>query len=120
MSELTLQRIPFTVEADSRLRLLKSRTGITPNILCRIGLCLSLEEQSIPVLLPENYPQGREINRFTLLGKDDKIYIALLIARLKNDNISLGELSNMFLAHIHRGTELLSSRVRGVGDIGQL
>ena len=69
MPELTLQRIPFTEEADSRLRLLKSRTGITPNILCRIGFCLSLEEPGIPSLLPEDFKQGREINRYTLLGK---------------------------------------------------
>jgi DNA sulfur modification protein DndE len=120
MSELTLQRIPFTEDADSRLRLLKSRTGITPNILCRIGFCLSLEEQGIPPLLPKNYQQGREINRYTLLGKDDQIYMALLIIRLRQDCISLGEVNDMFLAHINRGVELLAARVKSLIDIGML
>ena len=118
MAELTLQRIPFTAHADSRLRLLKSRTGITPNILCRIGFCLSLEEQGIPALLPDNFIQGREINRYTLLGKDDQIYVSLLIVRLKNDNIPLEEINGMFLAHISRGIELLSARIKSIVDFG--
>lgn len=118
MSELTLQRIPFTVEADSRLRLLKSRTGITPNILCRIGFCMSLEEPGTPVLLPENSKQGREINRYTLLGKDDLIYVSLLMVRLQKDNISLVEIDDMFLAHINRGVEILAARVKSVSDLG--
>lgn len=117
MSELTLQRIPFTVEADNRLRVLKSRTGITPNILCRIALCLSLEEQAIPPLLPESYQQGREINRYTLLGKDDQIYISLLTVRLAKDNIPQSNTNTMFLAHIHRGVELMASRVKTIMDL---
>lgn len=120
MSELTLQRIPFTVEADQQLRLLKTRTGITPNILCRIGLCLSLEEQNIPLPQENNFQLGREINRYTLLGKDDQIYISLLNIRLKNDNISLTQINEMFLAHINRGIKLLSARIKNIQDLGFL
>ncbi len=120
MSKLTLQRIPFTAEADSRLRLLKARTGITPNILCRIGLCLSLEEPGVPTLLAKDYTQGREINRYTLLGKDDLIYISLLAIRLHKDNISIKTIDDMFLAHVNRGVEILSTRVRSISDIDSL
>jgi DNA sulfur modification protein DndE len=120
MPELTLQRIPFTVEADSRLRLLKSRTGITPNILCRIGFCLSLEEPGIPFILPNDFKQGREINRYTLLGKDDQIYVALLAVRLDGDGIPLTDINDMFLAHINRGVEVLTARVKTVCDLGFL
>ncbi len=120
MSELTLQRIPFTVEADNRLRQLKSRTGITPNILCRLGFCLSLEEVGIPEILPENYKQGREINRYTLLGKDDLIYVSLLLVRLQRDKISLDKVNDMFLAHVNRGVEVLAARVKLIGDIGHV
>ena len=117
MAELTLQRIPFTEEADSRLRLLKSRTGITPNILCRIGFCLSLEEPGIPSLLPEDFKQGREINRYTLLGKDDQIYVSLLLVRLDSDGISLTSVNDMFLAHVNRGVEVLASRLKSLVDL---
>ena len=118
MSELTLQRIPFTVEADNRLRMLKARTGITPNILCRIGFCLSLEEPGTPALLPEDYTQGREINRYTLLGKEDVIYVSLLAVRLHMDKVPLAEINNMFLVHINRGIELLAARVKAISDLG--
>ena len=120
MPELTLQRIPFTEEADSRLRLLKSRTGITPNILCRIGFCLSLEEPGIPALLSEDFKQGREINRYTLLGKDDQIYVSLLVARLDRDNTASDDFNNMFLAHVNRGVEILAARIKTIGDLGGL
>jgi len=120
MSELTLQRIPFTVEADNRLRMLKARTGITPNILCRLGFCLSLEEPSAPTLLPEDYTQGREINRYTLLGKDDLIYVSLLAVRLHEDAVPLTKINNMFLAHINRGIEVLAARVKTIGDLGKI
>ena len=54
MPELSIQRIPFTVDADSQLRMLKARTGLTPNILCRLGFCLSLEEPGIPTDISNN------------------------------------------------------------------
>ena len=33
---------------DLRLRNLKARTGLTPNLLCRPGFCLSLAERASP------------------------------------------------------------------------
>lgn len=120
MPELTLQRIPFTVEADNQLRMLKARTGITPNILCRLGFCLSIEETGIPKEIPTDYKQGREINRYTLLGKYDSTYVSLLIARLLQDKISITKIDKMFLAHINRGVYMLASRVKSVTDITRI
>ena len=120
MPELTLQRIPFSVGADNKLRTLKTRTGLTPNILCRVGLCLSLEEPGIPANLPDNYQIGREINRYTLLGKYDFFFVALLVTRLNMDNISSNQIDEMFLSHLDRGIEMLVARVKYISDIGHL
>jgi DNA sulfur modification protein DndE len=117
MPELTLQRIPFTVEADNQLRMLKARTGIAPNILCRLGLCLSLEERAIPTSIKENAKFGREINRYTLLGKHDKVYTALLLTRLIIDGIPIDEIDKMFLAHINRGVEIMAARVKTIREL---
>lgn len=117
MPGLTLQRIPFTVEADNQLRMLKARTGITPNIVCRLGFCLSIEETGIPKEIPTDYKLGREINRYTLLGKYDSTYVSLLITRLLHDKISITKIDKMFLAHINRGVYMLASRVKSVTDI---
>lgn len=120
MPELGLHRIPFTAEADSQLRSLKSRTGMTANILCRLGFCLSLEETGIPSELPEGFTHTREINRYTLLGKHDTLYIALLVTRIFKDKLSLKSIDNIFLAHLHRGIEILSARIKTIGDLGRL
>ncbi len=120
MYELTLQRIPFSADADNRLRTMKSRTGITPNILCRIGFCLSLEEPGIPNLITENTEIGREINRYTLVGKYDMLFIALMKTWLHKMGLDYSLLNEMFIAHMNRGAELIASRVKGVGDIAGL
>jgi DNA sulfur modification protein DndE len=122
MSKLTLQRIPFTVDADNRLRTLKARTGITPNILCRIGFCLSLEEPGIPKSIPEKTEMGREINRFTLLGEYDLGYTHLLAAWIQeNDpNSFQRELNDYFVAHMNRGVEILNARIKGLTDLSKL
>lgn len=120
MPELTLQRIPFTADADNRLRQLKTRTGITPNILCRIGFCISLDEPGVPAEISEQEEIGREINRYTLLGKYDMLFVALLKTWLKKYEIKQAELEKMFIAHMNRGAEIIASRIKEVGDIACL
>jgi len=120
MPGLTLQRIPFTVEADNQLRMLKARTGITPNILCRMGLCMSLEERCAPTILPQHFKIGREINRYTLLGKYDYIIIALLNTRMSLDKSQDANIDEMFLAHTNRGIYILSTRIKSTVDIHNL
>lgn len=118
MQELRLKRIKFSKEADNWLRVLKSRTGITPNILCRLAVCLSLEEPHVPNT--DKYPEDsdREINRYTLLGEYDALFVALLRQRVARDDMSKVDLDKLFRAHIHRGISLLAARLRHIGDLG--
>ena len=120
MHNLTLQRIPFSLDIDNRLRTAKSRTGITPNILCRIGFCLSLEEPGIPHSISDNEEIGREINRYTLLGKFDMLFVALIKTWLQKMNIDFSKIDEMFIAHMNRGAEIIASRVKNIGDIAEL
>lgn len=118
MSTLTLRRLRFSREADNWLRVLKSRTGVTPNILCRIGFCLSLDEPGLPN--PDKYPEDseREINRYTLLGENDVTYVGLLRQRLADDELSLDEsIDDHFRAHMNRGVLLLAARVKALPDL---
>ncbi len=120
MHNLTLQRVPFSTDIDNRLRTLKSRTGITPNILCRLGFCLSLEEPGIPRVITDDEEIGREINRYTLVGKYDMLFVALIKTWLHKMGINFSEIDEMFIAHMNRGAELVSSRVKSVGDFSSL
>jgi DNA sulfur modification protein DndE len=118
MSELLLKRIRFSKEADNWLRTLKSRTGITPNLLCRLGFCLSLEEPGL--VSSDRYPEDsdREINRFTLLGEYDAVFVGLLRQRLARDRDFVDSLDGPFRAHMHRGIILLAGRLKGLSDLG--
>lgn len=118
LEELQLKRVRFSKQADSWLRVLKSRTGITPNLLCRIGICESLAESGTP--RNEVYPEdsAREINRATLLGEYETVVACLLRQRLANDGL-LGTLSldEQLRAHIHRGVALLAGRMKSLGEL---
>lgn len=123
MQSLQLKRVRFCKEADSWLRTLKSRTGITPNLLCRLGYCLSLDEMSLPD--PAKYPEdsAREINRYTLLGEYDAAYEALLKQRLADAGhaeLTTELLDEQFRAHMNRGVMLLAARMKVLGDLANL
>lgn len=123
MPEMTLQRIQFTPDTDNRMRALKGRTGITPNLMGRMGYCLSLEEPGTPNPFDETAEMGREINRYTMLGEYDEAFIALLITWMQNKgykDYSAEEVNKLFLAHMNRGIELVSARLKTVADLERL
>ncbi|WP_191300564.1 DNA sulfur modification protein DndE [Deinococcus indicus] len=106
-------------EVSDRLKHLRARTGLTPNILCRLGFCLSLNDPIIPN--PDDFPQDseREIDRHTLTGSWDLFFVALLKERVHRDGLELTDevLVQQFHAHVNRGVLLLYKRVRNVGDL---
>ncbi len=116
---MQLNKIKLTTESSERLKHLKARTGLTPNILCRIGFCLSLRESTIPD--PRKYPEeDREFNRYTLLGEWDDLYVALLkqwcFDNLEGDFL----LEDYFRCHVNRGVEHISKSVKSIGDVAGL
>lgn len=117
---MQLTRIRVSEEVDQRLRFLKSKTGLTPNLLCRFGFCLSLREPGIPRLDDFQDNSAREFNRYTLTGQWDSLFIALLKERCHRDGLPEGELEDQFKAHINRGVLLLGQRVKSLEDINRL
>lgn len=111
-------KIYVSNEVDVRLRLLKSRTGLTPNLLCRIGFCLSLSEPGVPDPALYSADQGREFNRYTLTGQWDALFFALLRERLSQDGLPVQEnIEPQFRAHLSRGVMLLFQRAKQPADI---
>ncbi len=118
---MQLNRIRVSEEVDQRLRSLKGKTGLTPNLLCRIGFCLSLREPTIPN--PKDYDEGsaREFNRYTLTGQWDSLFIALLTERCYKDGLVVPDcLDDQFIAHLNRGVLLLFQRVKHLSDLSRL
>jgi len=114
---LTLKRLRFSRDADNWLRVLKSRTGVTPNILCRIGFAISLDEPGVPNPLAYPEDSDREINRYTLLGEHDGTYVALLRQRVVTEDGFAGDLDAQFRAHMNRGVLLLAARVKSLPEL---
>ena len=117
---MQLTRIRVSEEIDNRLRFLKAKTGLTPNLLCRFGFCLSLREPGIPKLSYYGENSVREFNRYTLTGQWDSLFVALLKERCHKDGLSEDELEDQFRAHINRGVMLLGQRVKSLEDINRL
>lgn len=114
---LDYARIRFGEEASSKLSLLKGRTGLTPNLLARIGFCLSLKDPTVPTFedyLPES---DREIERQTLTGKWDALFLALFTERCFVDQIPEDDQLASFKAHMNRGVLLLEKRIKKFNDL---
>jgi DNA sulfur modification protein DndE len=99
--------------------MLKARTGLTPNIICRLGLCLSLDEPGQPLSDSSEISQ-REINRYTLLGEYDLLFVTLLSVRHPEAVNDPEALARLFVEHIHRGITLLANRLKAPASISEL
>ncbi len=119
---MRFNRIVLDKEVTKKLSILKGKTGLTPNILCRYGLMLSLKDPTIPD--PNLYKQdGQELMRHVLLGDLDLILISLFKQRAFKDGIDIKNeklLLELFRAHINRGAELLYNRIKDLKTLKQL
>ncbi|WP_083252392.1 DNA sulfur modification protein DndE [Haladaptatus sp. W1] len=113
-------RVQLDKGVTNRLRNLKADTKLSRNYLCRIGLCYSLREPRPPS--PGEYDaNGQEFNRYLLLGDHDPLYIALVQERLiSEDKDPENDFYEEFVAHINRGVEQISGRVRDLTDLYEM
>ena len=113
-------RVRLSKEATFRARANASKLGITPNILYRFGICLSIDEPSIPNPLQYG-DDGQVIDRHVLLGELDSFFIAIIKQRLIQDGLDIEkDFDSQFKAHLNRGTLLFCNRVRDLADIYDL
>lgn len=117
---MKFKRIKLSESSTNKLRTFKGRTGLTPNIACRLALSLSLNEKNIPPTELYSDDSGQEINRYTFLGEHELILLSLFIQWCSENNISPKEQYEYLMAHINRGIELLLNRVKGLEDLVQL
>ena len=116
-------KLRISADATSKLRSLRQRTGLTPNLLCRIALMTSLEEGPLGgASIPDE--DGSEFNAYTLTGEYGAMFAALL--RWVEEGPSPGKplddgaLLARLRAHMHRGVGTLSVRAKSPADILRL
>jgi DNA sulfur modification protein DndE len=117
---MAFNRVRISKGATHRLQMLKGKTGLTPNILLRIAVCYSLNEPKIPK--PEDYDEeGQELNRYTLTGEWDSLYMGLLRERLIADGLDPEkDLLPQFRAHLNRGVFSIFPQIKDLSDFQSL
>ena len=115
-----ITKIFLSADNTQKVRTMKGRTGITPNILCRFALALSLRDPGVPD--PSSFPNdGMEFNRYTLLGPHEVLMLALVRQRCLHDDLDPDdEMSEQLRAHINRGIGILYPRLKNLADLGHL
>jgi DNA sulfur modification protein DndE len=113
-------RIRISNSATIRLRTLKGKTGLTPNILARIALCYSLNNEKISNLVNVD-EEGQEFNRYTLTGEYDSYFIALIKERCIQDGLDPEkQFMKQFKLHLNNGIMAIYSRISDLSDLPNL
>jgi DNA sulfur modification protein DndE len=112
-------KLKISKDATSRLRSLKQKTLMTPNLLCRYALMKSLEDGPLgDVPLPDQ--DGQEFNAYTLTGELTELLLALVRSveeQSSQESLVDDEVMARVRGHIHRGIGMLSVRVRAPADL---
>jgi DNA sulfur modification protein DndE len=115
---MSFNRVRISQDATIKLDLLKKKTGLTPNILCRLAFCLSLNESGLPALRKDS--GGQEFNRYTLTAEWDPLYMGLMKLKRKKEGAAEEDPLLDFRNHIERGIPILFNRVRKYTDLANL
>src|SRR5574339_230715 len=83
---MSFNKIRVSANVTKILSIIKGRTGLTPNIICRLALCLSISDPALPSMKIID-SLGQEFNRYTLLGEMDSFFISILKERLVKDGL---------------------------------
>lgn len=113
---LRFNRLRMSSRSQNHLALIKSRTGLTPNIVGRFAICISLNDPSPPN--PEEFDEnGSEIHPSVMFGEYEEMFRAVMIMRLKKDGRDPEKcLNKMTRAHFNRGTKALFARIHDMSD----
>ena len=112
-------KLKISADATSKLRALRQRTGLTPNLLCRMAIAHSLEEGPL-LSAPVPDEDGAEFNAYTLTGEYGSVFTAMLRSVEENEDnevLEEDELLRRFRGHIHRGVGTLSVRLKSPLDV---
>lgn len=98
------KRLRISKSATDTLKLLKARTGLTPNIVCRMALIMSLERGKQG---GESYPEqvGSEFNATTFFGEFALAFEALLTQ--VHGKLDAKTCATVIASHVDNGLEIL-------------
>ena len=115
-----ISKFRVSSEATGRLRVLRQRAALTPNLLCRMAMVMSFEMGKIGPAA--DMEEGQEFNAYTLFGSDQPIYTTLLkwVETEDGEEVDERDLVRRLRAHVDRGLSAISARVKSPADAARL
>lgn len=119
---MPIETVRISKTGRDQLMTLKRRTGIqTWNVICRWAFCLSVSEPAKPHELRDESEQAIEMTWKTFAGEHDRLYLALLKERCRQDKLPLTDdvLHAQLRLHVHRGISYLAGNkeMQSIGDL---
>ncbi|KAB7707123.1 DUF1832 domain-containing protein [Bacillus aerolatus] len=108
-------RLKTNTKTAEILKSLQSTTNLTPNILSRLAISLSLRDQNMPNSVQSDNG-GLEFNRNTLTGDQDYFYKVLIRQHANRSVEEEDYFPGLFNAHLARGAELLEQEYKYSGN----
>jgi len=112
-----IHRLKFSSEASNIFKELQAQTHLTPNILARLAVGISLTVDGEPEIAEKiKLNDGLEINRQTLTGDYDLIYKALITQHSRRELADEEYFPTLFNAHVERGLTMLQNEYKYSGN----
>ena len=115
-----LDKVRLAIRSQNHLGQLKHKTGLPINVLARFGMCMSLNDTSVPN--PDMYDEkGMELMPHILFGKNELLFSVMFQQRLKEDGLDYDTYAErMIRAHVNRGAGILFPRIDRLEDFTKL
>jgi DNA sulfur modification protein DndE len=108
-------RLKTSKRSAEQLKRLQTSTNLTPNVLARLAVGLSLKSAPLNIEeLPDT--NGIEFNRHTLTGDYDFAFKAMIAQNLGKEITDDDFFPKLFNLHMERGIQLLSNEYKYAGN----
>ena len=101
-----INKFRISSTATGQVRIISQRSGLTPNLVCRMAMLSSFEAGPISGAADDT-SEGQEFNAYTLFGPEE----------IEADDTDLLERLRL---HIDRGVRQLSVRLKSPADAAEL
>lgn len=108
-------RLKTSKDTMDILKQLQTNTNLTPNILARLAISLSLLLEE-PIEHFESDTNGLEFNRNTLTGTQDFVYKAIIAQQLGRPVSDEEYFPTLIKKHLDRGAKLLENEYKYAGN----
>ncbi|PCH58862.1 MAG: hypothetical protein COC14_00065 [Burkholderiaceae bacterium] len=82
-------RVKLSTKSTDKFRYLKSKTGLTPNILARIAMMLALKEGSNLSNAGVADNDGQDLNKSVLFGEHEDVYDVMINQYLYEHDVDM-------------------------------